>query len=91
MNPTRGTQTPNLICSAKRGRAIFAALLAVLLLATARSSDYYSDSASDDMAKAGYRAPRDGLDIHIDGGPSPFDENNIIGRASIQAAVIDGP
>ena len=36
-----------------------------------------------------YSTPRNGLDIHIDGGPSPFDENNIIIRVGIQAAVID--
>ncbi len=36
-----------------------------------------------------YSAPRNGLDIHIDGGPSPFDENNIVVRVGIQAAVID--
>ncbi|MBT5138585.1 MAG: DUF3520 domain-containing protein [Acidimicrobiaceae bacterium] len=36
-----------------------------------------------------YSTPRNGLDIHIDGGPSPFDENNIIIRVGVQAAVID--
>jgi Ca-activated chloride channel family protein len=36
-----------------------------------------------------YSTPRNGLDIHIDGGPSPFDENNIIVRVGIQAAVIN--
>lgn len=36
-----------------------------------------------------YRAPRSGLDIHVDGGPSPFDDNNVIVRVGVQAAVID--
>ncbi|MDG1410460.1 MAG: von Willebrand factor type A domain-containing protein [Acidimicrobiales bacterium] len=36
-----------------------------------------------------YSTPRNGLDIHIDGGPSPFDESNIIIRVGVQAAVID--
>ena len=36
-----------------------------------------------------YRTPRDGLDIHVDGGPSPFDEENVIVRIGVQAAVID--
>ncbi len=37
----------------------------------------------------GYRTPRNGLDIHIDGGPSPFDDNNVVVRIGVQAAVID--
>ncbi len=36
-----------------------------------------------------YRAPRDGLDIHVDGGPSPFDDDNLIVRIGVQAAVVD--
>jgi Ca-activated chloride channel family protein len=36
-----------------------------------------------------YRAPRDGLDIYIDGGPSPFDDDKVIVRIGVQAAVID--
>jgi Ca-activated chloride channel family protein len=31
-----------------------------------------------------YNAPRDGLDITVDGGPSPFNENNVLVRIGVQ-------
>ncbi|MGA9278049.1 YfbK domain-containing protein [Ilumatobacter sp.] len=31
-----------------------------------------------------YDAPRDGLDISVDGGPSPFDDDNILVRVGVQ-------
>ena len=36
-----------------------------------------------------YDAPRDGLSLHVDGGPSPFDEDNVLVRVGVQAAIID--
>jgi len=36
-----------------------------------------------------YRAPRDGLDIEVDGGPSPFDPDNVLVRIGVQAEVVD--
>ena len=36
-----------------------------------------------------YDVPRSGLSLHIDGGPSPFDPDNVLVRVGIQAAVID--
>ena len=50
MNTTRATQTLNPIHSAKCWRALFAALLAVLLLATACGSDDDSGAVGNDEA-----------------------------------------
>lgn len=36
-----------------------------------------------------YETPRDGLDISVDGGPSPFDENNVLVRIGVQGEVVD--
>lgn len=36
-----------------------------------------------------YDAPRDGLDISIDGGPSPFDDDNYLVRVGVQAEIVD--
>ncbi len=36
-----------------------------------------------------YSDPRSGLRVHVDGGPSPYDEDNILVRVGVQAAVID--
>jgi Ca-activated chloride channel family protein len=36
-----------------------------------------------------YEIPRRGLSLHVDGGPSPFDEDNVLVRVGVQAAVID--
>ena len=36
-----------------------------------------------------YDAPRSGLSLHVDGGPSPFDSGNVLVRVGVQAAVID--
>ncbi len=36
-----------------------------------------------------YRDPNRGLDIHVDGGPSPFDDDNWIVRVGIQAEIIE--
>ena len=36
-----------------------------------------------------YRDPNRGLDIHVDGGPSPFDDDNWIVRVGIQAQIIE--
>ena len=37
----------------------------------------------------GYASPRSGLEINVDGGPSPFDEGDVLVRIGIQAAEID--
>jgi Ca-activated chloride channel family protein len=36
-----------------------------------------------------YRAPRRGLDVTIDGGPSPFDADNYLVRVGVQGEVVD--
>ncbi len=36
-----------------------------------------------------YRAPRSGLDISVDGGPSPFDNRNHLVRIGVQAEIVD--
>lgn len=36
-----------------------------------------------------YDAPRNGLDVSVDGGPSPFDEDRWLVRVGVQAEVID--
>jgi len=36
-----------------------------------------------------YEAPRDGLDIQIDGGPSPFAEDRWLVRVGVQAEIVD--
>ncbi|MEO0492505.1 MAG: von Willebrand factor type A domain-containing protein [Actinomycetota bacterium] len=36
-----------------------------------------------------YAAPPEGLRLHVDGGPSPFDDGNVLVRVGVQAAVID--
>ena len=36
-----------------------------------------------------YDAPRDGLDVVVDGGPSPFSEDNFLVRVGVQAEVIE--
>ncbi|MEM8708251.1 MAG: von Willebrand factor type A domain-containing protein, partial [Actinomycetota bacterium] len=36
-----------------------------------------------------YSAPADGLRLHVDGGPSPFDDDNVLVRIGMQAAIID--
>jgi Ca-activated chloride channel family protein len=36
-----------------------------------------------------YDAPRSGLDLHVAGAPSPFDDDNVLVRVGIQAEVID--
>ncbi|MEP1125197.1 MAG: YfbK domain-containing protein, partial [Ilumatobacter sp.] len=36
-----------------------------------------------------YDAPRDGLEIGVDGGPSPFDEDNVLVRIGVQGEVVD--
>lgn len=36
-----------------------------------------------------YETPRDGLDISVDGGPSPFGENNVLVRIGVQGEVVD--
>ena len=36
-----------------------------------------------------YDAPREGLDVVVDGGPSPFSEDNFFVRVGVQAEVID--
>ena len=36
-----------------------------------------------------YDAPREGLDVVVDGGPSPFSEDNFLVRVGVQAEVID--
>jgi len=35
-----------------------------------------------------YSAPRDGLDITVDGGPSPFDEDNVLVRVGVQGEIV---
>lgn len=37
----------------------------------------------------GYDAPRSGLDIEVDGGPSPFDDDRYLVRVGVQAAVVE--
>ncbi len=37
----------------------------------------------------GYDAPRSGLDLHVAGAPSPFDDDNVLVRVGVQAEVID--
>lgn len=37
----------------------------------------------------GYDTPRQGLEISVDGGPSPFDEDNVLVRVGVQAEVVD--
>ena len=36
-----------------------------------------------------YAAPDEGLRLHVDGGPSPFDDDNVLVRVGVQAAIID--
>ncbi|BAN02738.1 vWA domain-containing protein [Ilumatobacter coccineus] len=36
-----------------------------------------------------YDIPRSGLDISVDGGPSPFDDDNVLVRVGVQAEVVD--
>lgn len=36
-----------------------------------------------------YDLPRRGLDLHVDGGPSPFDDDKVLVRVGVQAEVID--
>jgi Ca-activated chloride channel homolog len=36
-----------------------------------------------------YDTPRSGLDISVDGGPSPFDDDNVLVRVGVQAEVVD--
>ncbi|WP_148288470.1 vWA domain-containing protein [Ilumatobacter nonamiensis] len=36
-----------------------------------------------------YDAPRDGLDISVDGGPSPFDDDNVLVRVGVQGEVVE--
>jgi Ca-activated chloride channel family protein len=36
-----------------------------------------------------YRAPRQGLDITVDGGPSPFDDSNYLVRVGVQGEIVD--
>ncbi len=36
-----------------------------------------------------YDLPRRGLDLHVDGGPSPFDDDNVLVRVGVQAEVVD--
>jgi Ca-activated chloride channel family protein len=35
-----------------------------------------------------YNAPRDGLDITVDGGPSPFNEDNVLVRIGVQGEIV---
>ena len=37
----------------------------------------------------GYDAPRDGLDLEVDGGPSPFDDETWLVRVGVQAAEVE--
>ncbi len=37
----------------------------------------------------GYDAPRDGLDVEVDGGPSPFDDDTWLVRVGVKAAEIE--
>ena len=37
----------------------------------------------------GYDAPRSGLDLEVDGGPSPFDDDRWLVRVGVQAAVVE--
>jgi len=36
-----------------------------------------------------YRAPQSGLDVSVDGGPSPFDNRNHLVRVGVQAEIVD--
>lgn len=36
-----------------------------------------------------YAPPRDGLALHVDGAPSPYDDDNVLVRIGVQAAVVD--
>ncbi len=36
-----------------------------------------------------YDTPRDGLEISVDGGPSPFDEENVLVRVGVQGEVVN--
>ena len=36
-----------------------------------------------------YTTPRSGLDISVDGGPSPFDDDNVLVRVGVQGEVVD--
>lgn len=36
-----------------------------------------------------YDTPRSGLDVSVDGGPSPFDDDNLLVRVGVQAEVVD--
>ena len=36
-----------------------------------------------------YDAPRSGLEISVDGGPSPFDEDNVLVRIGVQGEIVD--
>ncbi len=35
-----------------------------------------------------YDAPRDGLEISVDGGPSPFDDDNVLVRVGVQGEIV---
>jgi Ca-activated chloride channel family protein len=35
-----------------------------------------------------YTAPRNGLDVSVDGGPSPFDDDNVLVRVGIQGEIV---
>lgn len=36
-----------------------------------------------------YRAPRSGLDLSVDGGPSPFDDDRLLVRVGVQGEIVD--
>ncbi len=36
-----------------------------------------------------YDAPRDGLEISVDGGPSPFNDDNVLVRVGVQGEIVD--
>lgn len=36
-----------------------------------------------------YDAPRSGLDVQVDGAPSPFDDDNVLVRIGVQAEIVD--
>ncbi|MDW3213844.1 MAG: von Willebrand factor type A domain-containing protein [Ilumatobacteraceae bacterium] len=36
-----------------------------------------------------YDAPRDGLELTVDGGPSPFDDDNVLVRIGVQGEIVD--
>jgi Ca-activated chloride channel family protein len=37
-----------------------------------------------------YSAPRNGLDITVDGGPSPFNDDNVLVRVGVQGEIVSG-